>query len=80
MIRIDMSEHTEKRSVARLIRSPPGYIGYDDGGQFTEAVRLAPHSLALLDEVEKGHPDYLPILIQSLGELQKCNTDNDFQR
>jgi ATP-dependent Clp protease ATP-binding subunit ClpA len=68
MIRIDMSEYMEKHSVARLIGSPPGYIGYDEGGQLTEAVRRAPHSLVLLDEVEKGHPDCLSILLQIMED------------
>ena len=68
MIRIDMSEYMEKHSVARLIGSPPGYIGYDEGGQLTEAVRRSPHSLVLLDELEKAHEDVLNILLQIMED------------
>src|SRR6266480_4105460 len=57
MVRIDMSEYAEKHSVARLVGAPPGYVGYDEGGQLTEAVRRRPYSVVLLDEVEKAHPD-----------------------
>src|SRR5205807_1062643 len=57
MVRIDMSEYGEKHSVARLVGAPPGYVGYDEGGQLTEAVRRRPYSVILLDEVEKAHPD-----------------------
>jgi len=68
MIRIDMSEYMEKHSVARMIGAPPGYIGYDEGGQLTEAVRRRPYSVILLDEVEKAHPDVFNILLQLLDE------------
>jgi ATP-dependent Clp protease ATP-binding subunit ClpC len=68
MIRIDMSEYMEKHSVSRLIGPPPGYIGYDEGGQLTEAVRRAPHSVVLLDEVEKAHGDVLNILLQIMED------------
>jgi ATP-dependent Clp protease ATP-binding subunit ClpB len=64
MVRIDMSEYMEKHSVSRLIGSPPGYIGYDEGGQLTEALRRHPYSVVLLDEIEKAHPDILNILLQ----------------
>jgi ATP-dependent Clp protease ATP-binding subunit ClpB len=68
MIRIDMSEYMEKHSVARLIGAPPGYIGYEEGGYLTEAVRRRPYSLLLLDEVEKAHPDVFNILLQVLED------------
>lgn len=68
MIRIDMSEYMEKHSVARLTGPPPGYIGYEEGGQLTEAVRRAPHSVVLLDELEKAHGDVLNILLQILED------------
>jgi ATP-dependent Clp protease ATP-binding subunit ClpC len=68
MIRIDMSEYMEKHSVSRLIGPPPGYIGYDEGGQLTEAVRRSPHSVVLLDEVEKAHGDVLNILLQIMED------------
>ena len=68
MIRIDMSEYMEKHSVARLIGAPPGYIGYEEGGYLTEAVRRKPYSLILLDEVEKAHPDVFNILLQVLDD------------
>jgi ATP-dependent Clp protease ATP-binding subunit ClpA len=64
LLRFDMSEYMEKHTVSRLIGSPPGYVGHDDGGQLSEAVRRAPHSLVLLDEIEKAHPDILNILLQ----------------
>ncbi|HYF12485.1 MAG TPA: ATP-dependent Clp protease ATP-binding subunit, partial [Actinomycetota bacterium] len=64
MIRIDMSEYMEKHAVSRLVGSPPGYIGYDEGGQLTEAVRRKPYSVLLLDEIEKAHPDMYAILLQ----------------
>lgn len=64
MVRIDMSEYMEKHSVSRLIGSPPGYVGYDEGGQLTEALRRHPYSVVLLDEIEKAHPDILNILLQ----------------
>jgi ATP-dependent Clp protease ATP-binding subunit ClpC len=68
MIRIDMSEYMEKHTVAKLIGAPPGYVGYDEGGQLTEAVRSKPYSLILLDEVEKAHPDTFNILLQVLED------------
>jgi len=68
MIRIDMSEYMEKHSVSRLIGPPPGYIGYEEGGQLTEAVRRAPHSVVLLDEVEKAHGDVLNVLLQIMED------------
>ena len=68
IIRIDMSEYMEKHAVARLIGAPPGYIGYDEGGQLTEQVRRRPYSLVLLDEVEKAHPDVFNILLQVLDD------------
>jgi ATP-dependent Clp protease ATP-binding subunit ClpC len=68
MIQIDMSEYMEKHSVSRLVGSPPGYIGYDEGGQLTEAVRRKPYSVLLLDEIEKAHPDVFNILLQILEE------------
>jgi len=68
IIRIDMSEYMEKHSVARLIGSPPGYIGYEEGGQLTEAIRRKPYSIVLFDEVEKAHPDVMNILLQVLDE------------
>ena len=68
MIRIDMSEYMEKFSVSRLIGAPPGYVGYDEGGQLTEAVRRKPYSVVLFDEVEKAHPDVLNILLQVLDD------------
>ena len=68
MVRIDMSEYMEKHSVARLIGAPPGYVGYDEGGQLTEAVRRKPYSVVLFDEVEKAHPDVFHILLQVLDD------------
>ncbi len=68
MIRIDMSEYMEKFSVSRLIGSPPGYVGYDEGGQLTEAVRRNPYSIVLFDEVEKAHPEVLNLLLQILDD------------
>jgi ATP-dependent Clp protease ATP-binding subunit ClpC len=68
MIQIDMSEYMEKHSVSRLVGSPPGYIGYDEGGQLTEAVRRKPYSVLLLDEIEKAHPDVFNILLQILED------------
>lgn len=68
MVRIDMSEYMEKHSVARLIGAPPGYIGYEEGGQLTEAVRRKPYSVVLFDEVEKAHPDVFHILLQVLDD------------
>ena len=68
MVRIDMSEYMEKFSVSRLIGAPPGYVGYDEGGQLTEAVRRKPYSVVLFDEVEKAHPDVFNILLQVLDD------------
>jgi ATP-dependent Clp protease ATP-binding subunit ClpB len=68
MIRIDMSEFMEKHSVARLIGAPPGYVGYEEGGYITEAVRRRPYSVILLDEVEKAHPDVFNVLLQVLDD------------
>lgn len=68
MIRLDMSEYMEKHSVSRLVGSPPGYVGYDEGGQLTEAVRRKPYSVVLLDEIEKAHPDVFNILLQVLDD------------
>ena len=68
MVRIDMSEYQERHSVSRLIGAPPGYVGYDEGGQLTEAVRRKPYSVVLLDEIEKAHPDVFNILLQVLDE------------
>ena len=68
MVRIDMSEYMEKHSVARLIGAPPGYVGYDEGGQLTEAVRRKPYAVVLFDEVEKAHPDVFNVLLQVLDD------------
>jgi ATP-dependent Clp protease ATP-binding subunit ClpB len=70
MVRIDMSEYMDKHSVSRLVGAPPGYIGFEEGGQLTEAVRRRPYSVVLFDEMEKAHPDVFNILLQLLdGEL-----------
>ena len=68
MTRIDMSEYQEKHTVSRLVGAPPGYVGYDEGGQLTEAVRRKPYSVVLLDEIEKAHPDVFNILLQVLDD------------
>jgi ATP-dependent Clp protease ATP-binding subunit ClpB len=68
MIRIDMSEYGEKHSVARLIGAPPGYVGYEEGGQLTESVRRRPYTVVLLDEVEKAHPEVFDVLLQVLDD------------
>jgi ATP-dependent Clp protease ATP-binding subunit ClpB len=68
MVRIDMSEYMEKHSVSRLVGAPPGYIGYDEGGQLTEAVRRRPYSVVLLDEIEKAHPDVFGVLLQVMDD------------
>jgi len=68
MVRIDMGEYMEKFSVSRLIGAPPGYVGYDEGGQLTEAVRRRPYSVVLLDEIEKAHPDVFNVLLQVLDD------------
>ena len=68
MIRVDMSEYMEKHAVARMIGSPPGYVGYDEGGQLTEQVRRRPYSVVLFDEIEKAHPDVFNMLLQILDD------------
>jgi ATP-dependent Clp protease ATP-binding subunit ClpB len=68
MVRIDMSEYGEKHSVARLVGAPPGYVGYEEGGQLTEAVRRRPYTVVLLDEIEKAHPDVFNVLLQVLDD------------
>jgi ATP-dependent Clp protease ATP-binding subunit ClpB len=68
MVRIDMSEYQEKHTVSRLVGAPPGYVGYDEGGQLTEAIRRKPYSVVLLDEIEKAHPDVFNILLQVLDD------------
>jgi ATP-dependent Clp protease ATP-binding subunit ClpB len=68
MVRIDMSEYMEKHSVARLIGAPPGYVGYDEGGQLTEAIRRRPYAVVLMDEIEKAHPDVFNVLLQVLDD------------
>ena len=68
LVRIDMSEYQERHAVSRLIGAPPGYVGYDEGGQLTEAVRRKPYSVVLLDEIEKAHPDVFNILLQVLDD------------
>ena len=68
MTRIDMSEYQERHSVSRLVGAPPGYVGYDEGGQLTEAVRRKPYSVVLLDEIEKAHPDVFNLLLQVLDD------------
>ena len=91
MIRIDMSEYMEKHAVARLIGAPPGYVGYDEGGQLTEAVRRRPYAVILFDEIEKAHPDVFNILLQVMddgrltdakgpdGGLQEHGADYDLE-
>jgi ATP-dependent Clp protease ATP-binding subunit ClpB len=68
MVRLDMSEYMEKHNVSRLVGAPPGYIGYEEGGQLTEAVRRKPYSVVLLDEIEKAHPDVFNVLLQVLDD------------
>ena len=68
IVRIDMSEYMEKFSVSRLIGAPPGYVGYEEGGQLTEAVRRKPYSVVLFDEIEKAHPDVFNVLLQVLDD------------
>ncbi|MEO6604395.1 MAG: AAA family ATPase, partial [Aeromicrobium sp.] len=68
IVRVDMSEYSEKHSVSRLVGAPPGYVGYDEGGQLTEAARRRPYSVVLLDEVEKAHPEVFDILLQVLDD------------
>ena len=77
MTRIDMSEYQEKFSATRLIGAPPGYVGYDEGGQLTEAIRRKPYSVVLFDEIEKAHPDVFNILLQVLDDGRL--TDNKGQ-
>ena len=67
MVRIDMSEYMEKHAVSRLIGAPPGYVGYDEGGQLTEAVRRRPFAVILFDEIEKAHPDVFNVMLQNSG-------------
>ena len=68
MVRIDMSEYMEKHAVSRLIGAPPGYVGYEEGGQLTEAVRRRPYQVVLFDEIEKAHPDVFNVLLQVLDD------------
>jgi ATP-dependent Clp protease ATP-binding subunit ClpB len=68
MVRLDMSEYQERHTVARLIGAPPGYVGYEEGGQLTEAVRRRPYSVVLLDEIEKAHPEVFDVLLQILDD------------
>ena len=68
MVRIDMSEYQEKHNVSRLVGAPPGYVGYEEGGQLTEAVRRRPYAVVLLDEIEKAHPDVFNVLLQLLDD------------
>jgi ATP-dependent Clp protease ATP-binding subunit ClpB len=68
MVRIDMSEYQEKHNVSRLVGAPPGYVGYEEGGQLTEAVRRRPYAVVLLDEIEKAHPDVFNVLLQVLDD------------
>ena len=91
LITLDMSEYMEKHTVSRLVGSPPGYVGYDEGGQLTEAVRRKPFSVVLFDEVEKAHPDVFNTLLQileegrltdspgSLGRLPQHRADHDLE-
>ena len=74
IVRIDMTEYMEKFSVTRLIGAPPGYVGYEEGGQLTEAVRRKPYTVVLLDEVEKAHPDVFNILLQILDDGRITDT------
>ena len=68
LIQIDMSEYMEKFAVSRLVGSPPGYVGYEEGGQLTEAIRRRPYSVVLFDEIEKAHPDVIQLLLQALED------------
>ena len=68
MIRVDMSEYMEKHSVSKMVGSPPGYVGYDEGGQLSEKIRRNPYSVVLFDEIEKAHPDVFNILLQVLDD------------
>lgn len=68
LIRVDMSEYMERYTVSKLIGSPPGYVGYDEGGQLTEKIRRKPYTVVLFDEIEKMHPDIFNVLLQMLDE------------
>ena len=68
MVRLDMSEYMERHSVSKLLGAPPGYVGYEEGGQLTEAVRRKPYSVVLFDEIEKAHPDVFNALLQLLDD------------
>ena len=68
LIRVDMSEYMEKFAVSRLVGAPPGYVGYEEGGQLTEKVRRKPYSIVLLDEIEKAHPDVFHLLLQVMDD------------
>jgi ATP-dependent Clp protease ATP-binding subunit ClpB len=74
MVRIDMSEYMESHSVSRLIGAPPGYVGYEEGGQLTEAVRRKPYSVLLFDEIEKAHHDVFNILLQILDDGRRTDS------
>ena len=82
LIRIDMSEYMEKHSVSRLVGAPPGYIGYEEGGQLTEAVRRKPYAVILFDEIEKAHPDVFNVLLQLLddGRLTDSQEERSISR
>ena len=92
MVRLDMSEYQERHTVARLVGAPPGYVGYEEGGQLTEAVRRRPYSVVLLDEIEKAHPEVFDVLLQILddgrltdghgphGRLPEHRHDHDLER
>ena len=79
LIRVDMSEYMEKHSVSKMIGSPPGYVGYEEGGQLSEKVRRNPYSVILFDEIEKAHPDVFNILLQVLddGHITDCPGPED---
>ena len=77
MVRLDMSEYMEQHSVSKLIGSPPGYVGYGEGGTLTEAIRRQPFTVVLLDEIEKAHPDIFNILLQMFEVLLQNNTRCD---
>ena len=77
VVRIDMSEYMEKHSVARLIGAPPGYVGYEEGGQLTEAVRRKPYSVILFDEIEKAHPDVFNVLLQLMDDGRLTDSQGD---
>ena len=75
MVRFDMSEYMESHTVAKLIGSPPGYVGYDEGGQLTEAVRRKPYTVVLFDEIEKANPEVFNIMLQILEDGMRCCTE-----